>query len=72
MLQRKPWLTVSATFALTYIGYVMWAKYAKMIGPPPIRLDETGEFLLFLAAVVAFTIQVFAEDHDEDPGEDSA
>ena len=66
MLQRKPWLVASVILMATYIGYILWAKYAKVIGSPPVKLDETGEFLLFLAAIVAFTFQVFAEDRGED------
>lgn len=67
MPRRKPWLNVSAAFAATYLGYILWSKYAKTIGPPPIKLDEIGEFLLFLAAVVAFTLQVFVEDRGNVP-----
>jgi hypothetical protein len=58
----KRWLTVSIALTLTYTAYILWAKFAKVIGPPPIKLSETGEFLLFLAAVLAFTMQVFVED----------
>jgi hypothetical protein len=65
MPQRKSWLIVSAVLAVAYVGYVVWAKYEKMIGPPPVKLGETGEFLLFLAAVVAFSFQVFVEDRGD-------
>ena len=61
-MRGKGWLVASIVLALTYTGYILWAKYAKVVGPPPIKLSETGEFLLFLAAVVAFTFQVFTED----------
>ena len=61
-MRGKGWLVAAIVLALTYTGYILWAKFAKVIGPPPIKLSETGEFLLFLAAVVAFTFQVFAED----------
>lgn len=71
MFRRTPWLTASAVLGSAYLGYIMWAKYAKVLGPPPLRLDETGEFLLFLSAVVAFTLQVFAEDRGDEPGGDS-
>lgn len=63
---------MSAALASLYLGYVLWAKFAKVIGAPPVRLDEAGEFLLFLASVVAFTIQVFAEDGGESTGDDRA
>ena len=62
MLRRKPWLVVSATLLAVYFVYVLWAKFAATIGPPPVRLSETAEFLLFLAAVVAFALQVIVED----------
>jgi hypothetical protein len=61
-MRGKRWLTVSIALALTYTGYILWAKFAKIVGPPPFKLSETGEFLLFLAAVLTFTFQVFAED----------
>lgn len=68
MPRRKPWLIVSAFFAAAYVGYILWAKYAKVLGPPPFKLGETGEFLLFLAAIVTFTFQIFVEDRGEDNG----
>ncbi len=61
-MRNKRWLIVSITLTLIYVVYILWAKFAKAIGPPPITLSETGEFLLFLAAVVAFTLEVFVED----------
>jgi hypothetical protein len=61
-VRGKSWLTVSIVLASTYTGYILWAKFAKIIGAPPVKLSETGEFLLFLAAVIAFTLQVFVED----------
>lgn len=66
MPRRKPWLIVSAALGLVYLAYILWSKFAKVLGPPPIKLDETGEFLLFLAAIVAFTLQVFVEDRGKD------
>ncbi len=62
MLRRKGWLVLSGALGLAYLCYILWAKFAKLIGPPPFRLSETQEFLLFLAAVVAFSCQVFVED----------
>ncbi len=61
-MRAKSWLLTSIALALVYVGYILWAKFAKVIGEPPVRLSETGEFLLFLAAVVAFTIEIFVED----------
>ena len=75
MLRRKPWLLVSAVLLAIYIAYVLWAKFAAILGPPPMRLSETGEFLLFLASVVAFALQVIREDgapdHSRQPGDDT-
>ncbi len=51
---------------LAYTSYILWAKFAKIIGPPPIQLSETGEFGLFFAAILAFAIQVFIEDAKND------
>jgi hypothetical protein len=67
-LRNKRWLIVSFTLALVYVGYILWAKFAKVFGPPPVILSETGEFLLFLAAVVAFTLEVFVEDASKNSG----
>jgi hypothetical protein len=61
-MRGKLWLTLSIALMLTYTAYILWAKFAKVIGPPPVKLSETGEFLLFLAATLAFTMQVFVED----------
>ena len=62
MLRQKFWLIVSVVLLAAYTGYVLWAKFATTIGAPPVRLSETSEFLLFLSAVIAFALQVFAED----------
>ena len=62
MLRRKFWLIVSAVLMAAYFAYVICAKFATTIGPPPMRLSETGEFLLFLASVIAFALQVIVED----------
>lgn len=70
MPRSRPWLTASAVLALAYIGYTVWSKYAAFLGPPPVKLDDVGEFLLFLAAIVAFTMQIFAEDRGEADGDD--
>jgi hypothetical protein len=67
-LRNKRWLMVSCTLTLVYVGYILWAKFAKVIGPPPVTLSEIGEFLLFLTAVVAFTLEVFVEDASNDSG----
>ena len=61
-MRDKRWLLASIALMLTYVGYILWAKFTKIIGPPPVTLSETGEFLLFLSAVVAFTLEVFVED----------
>ena len=63
MQRRRGWLLVSLALMALYVGYILWAKFARMLGSaPPLKLSETGEFLLFLAAIVAFCLQVFAEE----------
>lgn len=62
MKPRRIFLGISITLGAVYLGYVLWAKFAWALGSPPRRLTDTQEFLLFLAAVVAFTIEVFLED----------
>jgi phosphate/sulfate permease len=67
MTRGKFWLWVSVALGVVYTLYVVWAKFAKTIGPPPIRLSETSEFLLFLAVIVAFTLQVIREERTAPP-----
>ncbi len=62
MLRGKSWLVISTSLFATYTAYVVWAKFAAVIGTIPVRLSETAEFLLFLSAVVTFALQVFVED----------
>ena len=60
--RHRGWLIAASVALLSYVAYVLWAKYAKVLGPPPVKLGETGEFLLFFTAVVAFAMQVIAEE----------
>lgn len=61
-LSGKPWLKLSAGLAGLYLLLVVWAKYAKTLGPPPVKLGDTGEFLLFLAVIIAFVIEVIRSE----------
>ena len=61
-MRDRGWLTVSGTLMLIYVSYIVWAKFSAAVGTMPVRLSETSEFLLFLAAIVAFVLQVFVED----------
>lgn len=61
-MRGRGWLRVSVILLLVYTGYVVWAKASSVAGTLPFRLSETQEFLLFLAAAVAFSFQVFIED----------
>jgi hypothetical protein len=61
-MRGKFWLYVSGLLALAYTVYVVWAKLAKVIGPPPIKLGEVGEFLFFFSIIVAFSLQVIVEE----------
>ena len=61
-MRDRGWLTVSGTLMLVYVSYIVWAKFSTAVGTMPVRLSETSEFLLFLAAIVAFVLQVFVED----------
>ncbi len=58
----KFWLYVSAVLAVAYTTYIVWAKLAKLVGPPPVRLGEVAEFLFFFAVILAFSIQVIVEE----------
>lgn len=66
-MRRLTWLWTSMALLALYVGYVVWGKYAKVIGPPPVKLGETGEFLLFLSSVLAFALQVIVEERRKAP-----
>ncbi len=67
MLRSRGWLVLSLAIGATYLGYVVWSKFARTLGPPPFKLSETQEFLLFLAAIVAFVGQVIVEERRRTP-----
>ncbi|HRJ70121.1 MAG TPA: hypothetical protein PK812_10980 [Beijerinckiaceae bacterium] len=62
MLRAKPWLGLSAGLVVLYLVYLLWSKFARALGAPPVRLSETGEFLFFFLAIVAFTVQVIVDE----------
>lgn len=62
-MHNRFWLGVSIALMSAYTGYVVWSKFAKVIGvAPPMKLGEVGEFLFFLSAIVAFTLQVIVAE----------
>ena len=67
MLSTSIWLIVAAALAAIYAVYILWAKFAKIIGPPPIKLSETGEFWLFFAAIATFTIHIIVVERNAGP-----
>jgi len=53
------WLGLSGLLFALYSAYAVWGAFQKAIGtPPPVHLSEVGEFLLFLASIIAFTVYV--------------
>lgn len=70
MLRGRPLLAVSTAFGTLYFAYVLWASFAKTLGPPPVKLGEVGEFWLFFLAVLAFAAQVFVEEKRSGRGGD--
>ena len=62
MLRAKPWLGLSAGLVAVYLIYLLWSKFGRTFGAPPIRLSETGEFLFFFLAILAFTVQVIVDE----------
>jgi TRAP-type C4-dicarboxylate transport system permease small subunit len=57
-MRGRLWLSISIVLAATYAIYVLWSKFAKVVGlAPPIRLGDVGEFLLFAGAILALTLQ---------------
>ena len=61
-MRSRFWLWIAAALLLTYVGYIVWAKFARTFGPPPVRLGEIGEFALFFSAILAFALQVIVEE----------
>ena len=62
MASSKSWLTISIVLLIVYTVYVIWAKFAAIFGPPPVKLGDVGEFLLFLSVIITFAMQIFVED----------
>lgn len=62
-MRRKFWLHLSAILALAYATYVLWSKFAKLLGSrPPIVLGDIGEFLLFAGAILALTVHIIVSE----------
>ena len=61
-MRKRFWLILSGLLALAYLGYILWAKFAKVVGPPPVKLSEVGEFWLFFAVIATFTLQVITAE----------
>jgi hypothetical protein len=68
-MSEKFWLILSSVLALVYAIYIVWSKFAKIVGAPPIRLSETGEFWLFCAAIAAFTLHIIVVEKRSGPVE---
>ena len=57
-MRSRFWLVFSAMFLCVYLGYILWAKFAKVLGTPPIKIGDVGEFLMFFTSVAAFTLGI--------------
>jgi CRISPR/Cas system-associated protein Csm6 len=68
-MQKSFWLAVSALLAAVYAIYIVWSKFAKIVGAPPIKLSETGEFWLFCSAIAAFTLHIIVVEKRSGPVE---
>jgi hypothetical protein len=67
MMRGKFWLLVSILLAIAYLVHILWAKFSRVagsvVGPPPIKLGEVGEFWFFFAIILAFALQVIVEEN---------
>jgi C4-dicarboxylate transporter, DctQ subunit len=62
-MRRKFWLYLSAALASVYAIYVLWSKFAKLVGSkPPVVLGDVGEFLLFASAILALTLHIIVSE----------
>jgi hypothetical protein len=62
-MRRKAWLYLSMILALVYATYVLWSKFAKLVGSkPPVVLGDVGEFLLFASAILALTLHIIVSE----------
>ena len=59
----RAWLWLSALILLAYTGYVVVAKFGKLIGVTlPFELGNVGEFWLFAASIIAFCLQIIRDE----------
>ena len=62
-MRGRSWLWLSALLLLTYTGYVLVAKFGKLIGLKlPFELGNAGEFWLFTACIGAFCMQIIRDE----------
>ena len=65
-MRKHSWLFLSIVLAVVYAIYVLWSKFAKVLGSkPPVTLDDVGEFLLFASAILALTLQIIVSERTE-------
>lgn len=68
-MRGRLWLSISIVLAATYAIYVLWSKFAKVVGLAlPIRLGDVGEFLLFAGAILALTLQIIVSERQSGDG----
>jgi hypothetical protein len=59
----RTWLWLSAFLLLTYAGYVIIAKFGKLIGLAlPFQLGDVGEFWLFASFIGTFCMQIIRDE----------
>jgi hypothetical protein len=62
-MRGRRWLWLSALFLLMYTGYVVVAKFGKIVGLKlPFELGNVGEFWLFTAFIGAFCMQIIRDE----------
>jgi hypothetical protein len=62
-MRGRAWLWLSAILLLAYTGYVLVAKFGKIIGLKlPFELGNVGEFWLFAASIGAFCMQIIRDE----------
>jgi hypothetical protein len=62
-MRGRGWLWLAAAFLLAYTGYVLVAKFGKLVGVKlPFELGNVGEFWLFAVCIGAFCMQIIRDE----------
>lgn len=65
MNRKRIWLGVSGVLACTYLAHVLRSKFSDVLGShSQLDIGELGEFLLFLASMLALTVAIILAERE--------